>query len=479
VCASGVCSPVLGLMDVDRDSRFAVGCESDGSVDKSVDKIAGVVGGSAEGLEVTAQGHLLDASMTSSKQTDFHTNQHSESPAEANSEPSNMYQQQHLDEETQQNTTKQITNRHDTNIHASDELSLSHNSDFSMIAQRGTQPISAVKPVSADASVVQTTVDVGLRPNTTTSPSDITGDQHGDQQSRVRSESGTSEVEFKSRRRSATRFSSSWSGGASPSSMPANAKTLTPPLKYQSRHTSPPQAGAAASETSSPTIASSDALHPLQSAWTLWIIVARQPSDLSWEDKMQNAHEFSTVEHFWCMHNNIHSPSSLGHGDYYLFRKGINPDWNDPVFRRGGGRFVLQLPSRYKHLDDAWLSAILLMIGEGYDQSVALPLSVCGAAVSCRAKLNKIALWVATSDLRQLHEIGQSFMSLVDGVLSGRNVTGGSTGDTKPEPKVDVKPEFESFRRDTPLDSLFGGGQEKQVISWGEMCKRIGNVPSF
>ena len=50
---------------------------------------------------------------------------------------------------------------------------------------------------------------------------------------------------------------------------------------------------------------------------------------------------FDTVEDFWALYNHIQTPSGLNHGsDYYLFKEGIKPMWEDPQ-NVDGGRWLM------------------------------------------------------------------------------------------------------------------------------------------
>lgn len=83
--------------------------------------------------------------------------------------------------------------------------------------------------------------------------------------------------------------------------------------------------------------------HPLQYSWSFWYLKGDRQKD--WVDCLRKIADFDTVEDFWayvflvCAYllfwfsiYNHNSPSSaLGYGsDYYLFKTGIQPMWEDP-----------------------------------------------------------------------------------------------------------------------------------------------------
>ena len=64
--------------------------------------------------------------------------------------------------------------------------------------------------------------------------------------------------------------------------------------------------------------------------------------------------------------------------------------WEDD-FNRNGGKWVCQMSKQVskEQLDDMWLSTMLALVGEGYEECE----EVCGAVVSIRNKADKIAMW--------------------------------------------------------------------------------------
>ncbi|UMM33687.1 hypothetical protein L5515_007073 [Caenorhabditis briggsae] len=110
---------------------------------------------------------------------------------------------------------------------------------------------------------------------------------------------------------------------------------------------------------------------------------------------------FDTVEEFWSLYNHIQSAGGLNWGsDYYLFKEGIKPMWED-VNNVQGGRWLVvvdkQLQRRTQLLDHYWLELLMAIVGEQFDEFGEY---VCGAVVNVRQKGDKVSLWTrdATRD---------------------------------------------------------------------------------
>jgi len=160
--------------------------------------------------------------------------------------------------------------------------------------------------------------------------------------------------------------------------------------------------------------------YQLQNNWCLYLMTpnsgGKQRDKDTWTDQQLLVHEFSTVEEFWCMYNNIHYPSEIGFADYSLFKKGILPAWEDPICMHGG-RWLCKLPPKYKTLDEIWLHLVLAMIGENFEHGD----KVCGSVVSARARATKVALWISTGDEREARKIGLTFLDLLNSKAEKRD----------------------------------------------------------
>jgi len=181
--------------------------------------------------------------------------------------------------------------------------------------------------------------------------------------------------------------------------------------------------------------------HRLEHTWCLWVLMHGQPGTRpvknakdQWQNSNSNVHEFSTVEDFWCLYNNIHGPAQQFHGDLSFFKKGIQPMWEDAACAQGG-RWLVKLEEKgsggasakmkQDAVEETWLNLILALIGEGFggdDNDM-----VCGAVLSSRAKgSSKLALWVKSTEPKVVTRLGETYkqilqMTMKDGDLGFEN----------------------------------------------------------
>ena len=134
--------------------------------------------------------------------------------------------------------------------------------------------------------------------------------------------------------------------------------------------------------------------HPLASTWVFWWY--KNEKSLSWEQNQQMVTAVDTIEDFWQVYNYIEPASMLGRGcDYAVFKKGIQPDWED-FQNMSGGRWMVILDKKTGGdiLDSHWLEILFILIGEHADEFAYL---VNGAVINIRAKNDKIAVWLRDS----------------------------------------------------------------------------------
>ncbi|ALC43238.1 maker651 [Drosophila busckii] len=149
--------------------------------------------------------------------------------------------------------------------------------------------------------------------------------------------------------------------------------------------------------------------HPLEHTWTLWYL--ENDRSKSWEDMQNEITSFDMVEDFWSLYNHIKPPSELKIGsDYSLFKKDIQPMWEDEA-NKHGGRWVISIQRCSKlELDKLWLDVLLILIGEAVQHTE----EICGAVINLRSKSNKISIWTANghNDVAVM-EIGHKLRKLL------------------------------------------------------------------
>jgi len=144
--------------------------------------------------------------------------------------------------------------------------------------------------------------------------------------------------------------------------------------------------------------------HPMQHKWTLWYCKSDRGKE--WEECLKQVTSFETVEDFWALYNHIQLASGLSWGsDYYLFKEGIKPMWEDPR-NYNGGRWLIQVDKvrRNDQLDHYWLELLMAMVGEQFEEYSD---QICGAVVNVRNKGDKVSLWLReSSDEEGVKRIG-------------------------------------------------------------------------
>ncbi|KAJ3382328.1 hypothetical protein HDU92_004811 [Lobulomyces angularis] len=148
--------------------------------------------------------------------------------------------------------------------------------------------------------------------------------------------------------------------------------------------------------------------HPLNAKWTLWFDnPTKRPNANQWEIHLKSMIDFETIEDFWGIYNHAVPPSNLPlQANYYLFRNGIKPAWEDPKNENGGKWTVTINKSRKDELlDSSWLNTVLNCIGETADFSE----EICGAVCSIRKGNDRIHLWLTGADQEKCEAIGRHF----------------------------------------------------------------------
>ncbi|KAH7883647.1 cap binding protein [Phlebopus sp. FC_14] len=207
--------------------------------------------------------------------------------------------------------------------------------------------------------------------------------------------------------------------------------------------------------------------HPLYSPWTLWFDspatkgrnlpqtpissfpqtpVLQTPSAAAaqgWMEDIKRVISFDSVEEFWGLYNHIVPPSQLPQkANYYLFKEGIIPAWEDDA-NKNGGKWSIQLPKEKNrsHVDKMWLYTMLAAIGETFDpyltsgeaEANAQSL-ITGVIVSTRPQFYRLSIWTRLAPtgaggdddgLRERIEmVGRHFKTNVLGYPEGQKLAG-------------------------------------------------------
>ncbi|EFP89710.1 eukaryotic translation initiation factor 4E [Puccinia graminis f. sp. tritici] len=169
--------------------------------------------------------------------------------------------------------------------------------------------------------------------------------------------------------------------------------------------------------------------HPLYSTWTLWFDNAtKNDKAKNWDDLIQQVMQVESVEEFWGLYHNIVPPSLIHVGsNYYLFKEGIKPAWEDPANAKGGSWSIQLSRDRSRDMIDKWwLYTMLAAIGETFETpytangkppaTMSFTDEVTGVVISARKMFFRISIWTRSADSKELAQnIGRHFKY---GVLS-------------------------------------------------------------
>jgi len=156
--------------------------------------------------------------------------------------------------------------------------------------------------------------------------------------------------------------------------------------------------------------------HPLRTPWTLWyefnLTTGKRPSTTQWGENLKEVFTFATVEDFWRLYNNISPPSQIQFGcSYNLFKKGIEPKWEDAANSKGG-RWTVIISKSKTILDRMWLWLMLGAIGQVVEEDSD---QICGLVVNVRKGQDKLSIWTKDAeDKDAAMKIGERLKRLLE-----------------------------------------------------------------
>jgi translation initiation factor 4E len=208
----------------------------------------------------------------------------------------------------------------------------------------------------------------------------------------------------------------------------------------------------------------------LQSTWSVWeqhVQPKEKEKKGDYADATKSTVDFATVKEFWSVWNHLPQPSELLDGKKWMresgdsrtivdclmvFKKGIKPEWEDPVNAKGG-HFQVQFKGGLGGalVDEIWNSVVLAMIGGALEPADMV------TGVRMVDKLNqkirpalRLELWFGEMESdEKVQKLKKSFEQVMTTNLDGtlRQITWGATetkphGDThKAHPEVRLGPQ--------------------------------------
>eukprot|EP01063_Lacrimia_lanifica_P007577 TRINITY_DN1485_c0_g2_i1.p1 TRINITY_DN1485_c0_g2~~TRINITY_DN1485_c0_g2_i1.p1 ORF type:complete len:475 (+),score=140.02 TRINITY_DN1485_c0_g2_i1:202-1425(+) len=153
----------------------------------------------------------------------------------------------------------------------------------------------------------------------------------------------------------------------------------------------------------------------LAESWTLWYRPAAAPNaNGDWQSNLKSIITFDDVQTFWRVYNSIKAPSALTKGaTYYLFRKGVEPAWEDKTCEQGGEWKVWLPAGKRADTDTLWVMFTLQCIGEQFLNSA----DICGIAVETRSKADRVCVWTSTTEKTRTMALGREVKKTLKGYI--------------------------------------------------------------
>lgn len=141
-------------------------------------------------------------------------------------------------------------------------------------------------------------------------------------------------------------------------------------------------------------------LSKLEYSFTFWFSYFRenklkQVDD--YENFIKSIGEFKTAEEFWGFYQHIRRPDSLPKScEFYLFKTGIRPLWEDPA-NRGGGRFVLHIKKIFAN--KTWEDMLIALIISTKNES-----EINGVVINVRSWEVLLSVWMKKLENEEMCE---------------------------------------------------------------------------
>ncbi|KAH0785260.1 eukaryotic translation initiation factor 4E [Histomonas meleagridis] len=148
-------------------------------------------------------------------------------------------------------------------------------------------------------------------------------------------------------------------------------------------------------------------------SWNFWYLIPDRSTniDANWGDFLHCLGSIETIEDIWSTLNAVEPAHKLPKGcKYYVFKKGVNPLWEDNANINGYEISIEHQISGSKkaNIADRWVDVVLSCIGE----TIAKSNLVNGVEFSVRAQNYKIGIWTSPCSEEDAQEITANLQKL-------------------------------------------------------------------
>lgn len=173
--------------------------------------------------------------------------------------------------------------------------------------------------------------------------------------------------------------------------------------------------------------------HPLHNNWAFWYAMPQVKSNEAWEDLLIKVSEFTTIEEFWGIQSSIPAVDTL-RSDYFFFKEGIKPQWEDEHNSKGGKWVVNILDSELGAGTVAkfWGRLMFSIIGgtlEYNEETKEFEDEINGFYISYKKFGYKAQIWTKSCDKEAVMKVGEKLKTLLQlsefGIEEEINAKGG------------------------------------------------------
>ena len=194
-------------------------------------------------------------------------------------------------------------------------------------------------------------------------------------------------------------------------------------------------------------------LTKLNTEFTIWFTFFKKSKDKQleeFEDNLKEIGSFGTAEEFWGVYQHMKRPNSLPRGcEFFLFKRGIKPLWEDSA-NQDGGRFLVST-KKHQSNNKLWEDLLMATIALSSDQLRLIN----GVVLNVRTYEVFISIWtteLTTDDTNNLRNWMKTVLELPpDAFIDYKKHPNNSQLLQKQE--LLVKEEEERKRRLTEIDT--------------------------